>query len=202
MMKTKMMMVAAAGVLVMSLAACGEEVKTIGGGEADGSAPAATTAADAGAETAPAAEEGAGTETVESAATGYTFEISGVQLYPDMDVTTVPEALGEYTHYEEESCAAQGMAHFYTFADYEINTWPDGDIDRIYYILLKTDNVATKEGVDLSMNKDKIIEVYGDGYQEDGHKLSYEKDGMKLVFILNDDNTIASIEYDSCALGE
>ena len=195
MMKTKMMMVAAAGVLVMSLAGCGEEVKTIGG-EGSNAAPTAAQVEDA----APVQVQGAAAAT--AAEEPYCFEISGVSLYPDMDVSTVLDSLGEYSHYEEESCAAQGMAHFYTFADYEINTWPDGDIDRIYYILLKTDNVATKEGVDLSMNKDKIIEVYGDGYQEDGHKLSYEKDGMKLVFILNDDNTIASIEYDSCALGE
>ena len=201
-MKRKMMAVAAAGVLAVSLAACGEEVKTIGGGDNGSNAPVAATAEAAGAETTPAADADAPAGTTESAPAGYAFEISGVRLFPDMDVTTVPEALGEYTHYEEESCAAQGMAHFYTFADYEINTWPDGDTDRIYYILLKTDNVATAEGVDLSMNKDKIIEVYGDGYQEDGHKLSYEKGGMKLVFILNDDDTIQSIEYDSCALGE
>ena len=194
-MKTKMSVVLAAGMLAFGLAACGDEVKTIGG-EAGGSAPTAATTEEA----VPVTEEGAAAEA--PAAGGYVFEISGVQLYPDMDITTVPEALGEYSHYEEESCAAQGMAHFYTFADYVINTWPDGDIDRIYYIQLKTDNVATAEGVDLSMNKDGIISVYGEDYTEDGHKMVYAKGGMELSFILNDDGTINSIEYDSTALGQ
>ncbi len=198
-MKTKMSVVLAAGVLAMSLAGCGEEVKTIGGDAGNAAAPTAAQTA----ETAPAAGEGDAAAVTETAAPeGYVFEISGVSLYPDMDVSTVLDSLGEYSHYEEESCAAQGMAHFYTFADYEINTWPDGDIDRIYYILLKTDNVKTPEGVDLSMDKEKVISVYGEDYEEDGHKLSYTKGGMKLVFILNDDGTIASIEYDSIALGE
>ena len=76
------------------------------------------------------------------------------------------------------------------------------DIDRIYYIQLKTDNVATAEGVDLSMNKDGIISVYGEDYTEDGHKMVYAKGGMELSFILNDDGTINSIEYDSTALGQ
>lgn len=198
-MKTKMSVVLAAGVLAMSLAGCGEEVKTIGS-EGGNAAPTAAQTA----ETAPAAGEGdaAAAVTEVAAPEGYAFEISGVSLYPDMDVSTVLDSLGEYSHYEEESCAAQGMAHFYTFADYEINTWPDGDIDRIYYILLKTDNVKTPEGVDLSMDKEKVISVYGEDYEEDGHKLSYTKGGMKLVFILNDDGSIASIEYDSIALGE
>ena len=198
-MKTKMSVVLAAGVLAMSLAACGDEVKTIGGSEGNASAPTVAQAAETEAETGSTDTTAAAEQ---PAAEGYAFEISGVRLYPDMDVSTVLDSLGEYSHYEEESCAAQGMAHFYTFSDYEINTWPDGDIDRIYYILLKTDNVKTPEGVDLSMDKDKIISVYGDGYQEDGHKLFYSKGGMELVFILNDDGTIASIEYDSTALSE
>ena len=201
-MKKKLMAAAAMGVLVFGLSACGEDVKTIGGDSA-GNTQTVAAAAETGTETSAAAgqtDAGAPADTAEAA--GYAFEISGVKLYPDMDVSTVLDSLGEYTHYEEESCAAQGMAHFYTFSDYEINTWPDGDIDRIYYILLKTDNVKTPEGVDLSMDKEKVISVYGEDYEEDGHKLSYSKGGMKLVFILNDDGTIASIEYDSTALGE
>ena len=43
-MKRKMMAVAAAGVLAVSLAACGEEVKTIGGGDNGSNAPVAATA--------------------------------------------------------------------------------------------------------------------------------------------------------------
>ena len=183
-----------AGLLALSIGACGEEVKTIS--KEEGSTAAATAAAQTQTQTAAAA----GTAAEEPAAEGYYFEASGIRLYPDMDVDTVLASLGECTHYEEESCAAQGMAHFYTFADYEINTYPDGNINRIYYILLKTDNVATAEGVDLSMDKEKVISVYGEDYTEDGRKLYYEKGGMRLSFIFNADDTLASIEYDSIVL--
>ena len=66
-------------------------------------------------------------------------------------------------------------------------------------VILKDDTVATAEGVDLSMTKDKVIEVYGNDYQETEGRIAFEKDGMKLCFILDGDN-IAAIEYNSSVL--
>ncbi|MBR3307971.1 MAG: hypothetical protein IKI75_12060 [Lachnospiraceae bacterium] len=178
-------MLICAAAAAMTLAACGEEVKEIEKKD--------DTVALQGSGEESVQQTGSAAEPV--SAERYCFEISGVSLTPDMDVATVLGSLGEYSHYEEESCAAQGKAHFYTFADYEINTYPDGSTDRIYYISLKSDNVATAEGVDLSMDKDKVISVYGSDYTENGRMITYEKGGMRLNFVFNDDNTIASIEY-------
>ena len=52
----KQLSVLMAGLMVLSLAACGEEVKTIGGGDNGSNAPVAATAEAAGAETTPAAD--------------------------------------------------------------------------------------------------------------------------------------------------
>ena len=80
-MKTKMSVVLAASVLALGLAACGDEVKTIGGNEENAAAPTAAQTT----ETAPEAgttDTAANTE--QPAAAGYAFEISGVSLYPEL----------------------------------------------------------------------------------------------------------------------
>ena len=80
-----------------------------------------------------------------------------------------------------------------------METYPDGDKDLVASVILKDDTVATPEGVDLSMTKEQVIEIYGNGGQEAAGSLTYEKGGMKLRFILDGDY-IAAIEYNSAVL--
>lgn len=132
--------------------------------------------------------------------TGYVFKASGVEISVDADMAPIAEALGEPDSiFEEPSCAAEGIAKLYTYPGYEINTYPDGDNDLVGTIVLKDDTVATLEGIDLSMTKADVIDVYGDGYAELEGQIVYEKDGMKLHFILDGDN-LASIEYSSAVM--
>lgn len=132
--------------------------------------------------------------------TGYVFTYNGTTLAVDMDMSTVEDELGEPdSYFEQPSCAAEGIAKIYTYSSFEINTYPDGNQDLIACIILKDDNVATAEGIDLSMTKEDIIDAYGSGYEETERSIVYEKDGMKLCFILDGDDII-SIEYDSPVL--
>lgn len=131
---------------------------------------------------------------------GYVFRSGSVEIAVDADMAPLAEALGEpASYFEEPSCAAQGTARLYTYPGFEVETYPDGDKDLVACVVLKDDTVATQEGVDLSMTKDKILEVYGDGGQESEGSITYEKGGMKLRFILDGDN-IAAIEYNSRVL--
>ena len=131
---------------------------------------------------------------------GYTFFSNGVNISVDVDMEEIKDALGEpKSVFEEPSCAAQGTAYLYSYSGYEINTYPDGDKNRIAYILLKDDTVSTPEGIDLSMTKEDVIAAYGEDYQGDDKKISYEKDGMTLNFMFDGDNMV-SIEYDSGVL--
>lgn len=132
--------------------------------------------------------------------TGYVFESGGVEIAVDMDMSGILDQLGEpNSSYEQPSCAAQGIARIYTWPGFEIETYPDGDVDRIACIVLKDDSVATPEGIDLSMDKEDIIAAYGSDYEESETGMVYEKDGRKLCFIL-EDGGISSIEYDSPVL--
>ncbi len=137
---------------------------------------------------------------VNGTAKGYVFETKGTKIAVDTDMALIAEALGEPAKYfEEPSCAAQGIAKLYTYSGFTVETYPDGDKDLVACVILKDDTVATAEGVDLSMTKDKVIEVYGNDYQETEGRIAFEKDGMKLCFILDGDN-IAAIEYNSSVL--
>lgn len=180
-------MVVLVGLCVLGLlAGCGS----------DGSSGASKDAASQGGPEADSGSEaGAG-----SMGGGYVFEADGVQIAVDGDMAPVAEALGEPSSYfEEPSCAAQGIAKLYTYPGFTVETYPDGDKDLVASVILKDDTVATPEGVDLSMTREQVIEIYGNGGQEAAGSLTYEKGGMKLRFILDGDY-IAAIEYNSAVL--
>ena len=181
-MKNKIITVGLIMTMALSLAACGQatssDTKVI---ESD----------NAGAES-----SAAGTSAV-SSAVGYVFNYDGMDIAVDADAAPIIDKLGEPNNYfESPSCAADGIGKLYTYSDFEIQTYPDGDVDRVLYVLLRTDNVATAEGIDLSSSREDIIEAYGEATEEATGSMKYEKDGMTLVFLFDGDSLI-SIEYDS-----
>lgn len=129
----------------------------------------------------------------------YTFRVDNALLYPDKDVTVLPEGLSEPDSvFESESCAAQGIAKLYAWRDFEVLTYPDKTRDKIQYIYLKTDAVQTMEGADLSTPREKIEAVYGKGAEgSDETKLVYPCGTMRLVFVFGEDDYPVSIEYRS-----
>lgn len=188
-----------AGVCILclgALAGCGSDggSKTAGGTGTGSTGTSGDT--EAGGTGAPGDAEAGGT----GGSGGYVFEANGVKIAVDADMGPIAEALGEPSSYfEEPSCAAQGIAKLYTYPGFTVETYPEGEKDLVASVILKDDTVATPEGVDLSMTRDKVIEVYGDGGQEAEGSLTYEKGGMKLRFILEGEY-IAAIEYNSAVL--
>ena len=204
--KNRMLLAAVTLGMVLLLCGCGES-----GDESNG--PKGTSVTTVAGDTAGAGEtgqdEGAGTQQsqetgqpAQNAASGYYFLINDVTAAVDMDrdelVSRLPEAKSVF---EAPSCAGEGMSYTYNFSAYEIETYPAADgKNRIGFITLKDDTVATVEGVDLSMTKEDVIRVYGENYEESTNQITYEKDGTKLNFIFEEDNII-SIEYVSVVIG-
>ena len=140
-----------------------------------------------------------GTESTSSSskAGGYVFHYNDLQIGVDEDAAPIVEKLGEPSQYfESPSCAADGIGKLYTYNDFEIQTYPEGDKDLILYVRLRTDNVATDEGLDLSSTKEDIISAYGNPTAEATGSMTYENNGVSLVFIFDGDS-LSSIEYDS-----
>jgi hypothetical protein len=128
---------------------------------------------------------------------GYIFSYHGTVIRVDGEMTTVRALLGEpVSCYEDPSCAAQGIDRIYNYTDFDIYTYADGDVERIRMVVLRTDNVATPEGVDLSASRADVVEAYGEDYTEEKGQIVYEKNGVQLCFIL-DGEDILSIEYGS-----
>ena len=120
----------------------------------------------------------------------------------DAEAAPIIEKLGEpNSYFEAPSCAFEGIDKMYTYNSFEVDTYPSKTQDYISTIIFKDDVITTTEGVGIGDSVDKVMEVYGeDGSNEDG-MLVFEKDGMKLCFIIQDD-TVASVEYRSTVLDE
>ncbi len=188
-------MIAAGAVFAFALTGCGS------GNSSPDSQPSQSSQ---GSDSQPESNESQQTGQDESQKTGqggYQFKASGVTLGADMDMDALKSGLGtEQSVFEAPSCAGQGTAYIYSYGSFEVETYPDGDKNLIARITLKDDTVATAEGIDLSKTKADIISTYGDDYTENDSGITYTKDGMKLIFILDGEN-ITSIEYASAVLG-
>ena len=140
---------------------------------------------------------GSTSSTTESASDGYVFSYKNTEIPVDADFAPILESLGKpNSYFESESCAAQGIGKHYTYNDFEIETYPDGDVDRVLYVMLKSDAVSTKEGINTSSSKEDVIAAYGEPTEEVTGSLIYSTSSMKIKFLFNGDSMI-SIEYDS-----
>lgn len=132
--------------------------------------------------------------------TGYVFEYEGVKIWMDMDASEVIAALGEADKYfEAPSCAFEGLDKQYTYGSIEIDTYELEGKDYVSGVYFRDDLVSTPEGVSLYMTMEDMTKAYGNGYKEEYGMYVYEKDGMKLKFIIKE-NEITSIEYSSTVL--
>ncbi|MCM1045231.1 MAG: hypothetical protein NC417_06950 [Candidatus Gastranaerophilales bacterium] len=131
---------------------------------------------------------------------GYLFETEGIVIAVDEDAAPLIEQLGEpVSYFEAASCAFEGLDKMYTYSSFEIDTYPMDDKDYISSVILKDDCVSTAEGVYIGNSMEALTQAYGSEYAEEDGMIVYEKDGMKLCFILQN-GEIVSIEYRSGVL--
>lgn len=132
-------------------------------------------------------------------AKGYVFVSGGVTIGVDVDAAPIIEKLGEPdSYYEAASCAFEGLDKMYTYKGFEIDTYPNGDADYVSAVIFKDDSIKTPEGVGLGDTAEAVEKAYGNNTATNG-TLEYAKDGMKLCFIVKDDEVV-SVEYRSTVL--
>ncbi len=119
----------------------------------------------------------------------YSNDNGSLSLNQEMD----PDALGEYTYSESESCGYDGMDKVYTYADCEVYTYPQDGKDYVLYIDLLDDG-ETSRGIQTGDSLEDVQEVYGDDYTEEGNYIVYQLDDQKLKFLIVDE-TVTYIEY-------
>lgn len=143
---------------------------------------------------------GSGANGGASGGQGYTFSYNGTTIEMDADAAPVLEKLGDpVSYFEATSCAFEGLDKMYTYNGFELDTYPKGDKDYVSTVILKDDSVTTAEGICIGDSREKLLQAYPDGGTEENGMITYEKNGMKLCFIIKED-AVASIEYRSMVL--
>ena len=125
----------------------------------------------------------------------YIFTYEGVDVSVNEDISAVLAKLGDpVSYYEAPSCAFEGVDKIYTYASFQIDTYPIDGVDMLASIYFLDDLVQTPEGISLFMTKDDMIAAYGEATTVNGTEYIYEKGNGTLRFII-DENEIISIEY-------
>ena len=197
-MKKKCLAMIIGCMLMAGLTACGEEeVKVVS------KLPGESNTAEA-EEEADQQEAGDEEQQQEEALTGYIFDVDVdgtiVSVTTDVDMKGILEQLGEpASYFEAASCAFQGLDKTYTYEHFRIETYPEGETDKISSIIFLDDIEETQEGISIGMTEEDMKNTYGKEYEENGAMVIYTKDGKHLSFLIKDD-VIESIEYNSAVL--
>lgn len=130
-------------------------------------------------------------------AKGYLFVYGTTEIAMDMEAEEVQRTLGDVqTYFEAPSCAVEGMIRTYGYGSFEMDTYEIEGKEYIAGIYFKDDTVSTQEGAYLFMTEAQLFSIYGTSYTEETGFVVYEKDGMKLKFLLKAGEVI-SIQYSS-----
>lgn len=125
----------------------------------------------------------------------YTFTNGTIQIAINADAAPVLAALGEWRDYAESaSCAFVGLDKVYVYAGFEIQTYPMGEKDYIYMIILQDDTVATEKGIRIGDSAEAVVAAYGTPDQKTDGALTYNAKGMYLQFLLRD-GAVTNIQY-------
>lgn len=139
---------------------------------------------------------GSGTSTnVDTPKEGFEFVVNSTTVKMNQDTSEVLSSLGkEISYFEAPSCAFDGLDKTYTYAGYQLITYPNGNKDYVNSIVLKDDTVTTKEGLYIGGSKSSVETTYGTDFEDVNGAYVYTKGDSKLEFIFNGD-VIASITY-------
>ena len=126
----------------------------------------------------------------------YTFKYNDSEIAVNMEADTLLNKLGnEQSYFEAPSCAFEGIDKIYTYGGFELHTYPASDKkDYVSAVIFKDDSVKTEEGIYIGDSKEKVLETYGEDYEDVDGAYVYNKGEGKLQFIFKDD-VVASVEY-------
>ena len=123
------------------------------------------------------------------------FKVSylGVDVTPGtpFNRNDIPE---EGTYSEIPSCAFEGTDNVATFSHAEITSAQVNGVETVYSVYFLDTEIKTEEGVAISDDRAKVIEAYGENFEENGNKITYTKGNVELSFLIEND-IVTSIEY-------
>jgi len=123
----------------------------------------------------------------------FCFAYEGVDIIPGeaFDAAALPEAASVY---EVPSCALEGTDNVYNYELFEVTAFDEGEGEFVYSIYFIDPNLTTGEGLALGDDLAKVVELYGEGYEDMDGELVYTNMNTQLRLILEND-VVVSIEY-------
>ncbi len=114
------------------------------------------------------------------------------------EAADILKALGDpSSSFERDSCAYQGKNKVYTYAGFELSTYPVGQTDCVESVYILDATVATPEGIKIGSTKDEVLAVYGEEYdaEEAGFGTYSYTAGNSQLKIYTTKDVVDAIEY-------
>lgn len=132
-------------------------------------------------------------ETEEQGGDAFKMIYRGVDVAPGREFSK--DSISEEAAFAElASCAFEGTDKVYTYENVEITASELKGKETVYSVYFLNETVETPEGIKITDEKAKILEKYGENYNELGNQISFTKGDVVLSFIVEND-IITSIEY-------
>lgn len=196
-MNKKLISALMAAAMLTGLTACGGDSQQ----QTQTTAAPSTTTAAAAATTAAGSSEAQTTAAAAPVSGGvkYTYTSGSTEIAINAEADAIKAALGEpQKTFEAPSCAFDGTSYTYTYAGFQVETYPDptDKKNKVYAVTLTDNTVQTAEGCKVGDTAEDVKKVCGEPTSEAMGYVEYKGDGVALQFFLDDNGEkVTSVVY-------
>jgi hypothetical protein len=124
--------------------------------------------------------------------TSYYLTYNNVDIRINNNFQNYLSVLGKYNDERESDSNYPG--HIYYYDNFQVETYYDGNVERIKSILFTGDNIYTNEGIGLGDPESYIVNTYNQATVYKDNVYQYVLNDTRLSFIVSK-GKIISIEY-------
>ena len=124
--------------------------------------------------------------------TSYYLTYNNVDIRVNNNFGNYLSVLGRFNDSRESDSQYPGTIYYYD--NFQIETYYEGNVERIKSILFTSNNVFTNEGLSIGDPESYIIKTYNQATNYKDNVYIYELNGTRLTFIVSNEKII-SIEY-------
>ncbi|MCI8296608.1 MAG: hypothetical protein HFG22_12170 [Lachnospiraceae bacterium] len=125
----------------------------------------------------------------------YSFDVGELEISMDQEASQVLQELGKAeNYYEAQSCEHQGKEKVFTYAGFELSTYPSGSKDHIKSVWFLSEDTTTPEGIHIGSTIQEMEKAYGSDHVEEKGSYIYTAEDSVLTFYTKKD-LVSGIEY-------
>lgn len=106
----------------------------------------------------------------------FSLTVNGTTIKGNTEVSQYLDKLGDgYTYSESISCAYDGLDKIYSYEEFSIYTYPQGEQDYVLEVEVLGGSHQTAKGIKIGSSRDEILAAYGEDCIEEGILLYYNE---------------------------